>query len=46
MDDWMDGRMNDETDGWNDASWRPLLYVIWLFNDNNYSKFNISHTLG
>jgi hypothetical protein len=20
--------MNDETDGWSDASWRPLLYVM------------------
>jgi len=28
MDDWMDGRMNDETDGWNDASRHPLPYVI------------------
>ncbi len=28
MDDWTNGRMDDETDGWNDASQRPLLYVI------------------
>jgi len=28
MDDQMDGRMDDGTDGWNDASRRPLLYVI------------------
>ncbi len=25
---WMDDRMNDGKDGWNYASWRPLLYVI------------------
>jgi len=24
----MDGQMDDDTDGWNDASQRPLLYVI------------------
>jgi hypothetical protein len=24
----MDGQVNDETDGWNDASRRPLLYVM------------------
>jgi hypothetical protein len=24
----MTGRMDDRTDGWNDASRRPLLYVI------------------
>jgi len=28
MDDRTDGRMDDETDGWNDASWRPVLYNI------------------
>jgi hypothetical protein len=28
MDDQIDGRMDDETNGWNDASRRPLLYVI------------------
>jgi hypothetical protein len=31
MTRWMDGtdgRMDDETDGWNDASWRPVLYNI------------------
>ncbi len=28
MNDQMDGRMDDETDEWNDASWHPLLYVI------------------
>ncbi len=27
MDDRTDGRMDDGTDGWNDASRRPLLYV-------------------
>jgi hypothetical protein len=24
----MDGQIDDETNGWNDASRRPLLYVI------------------
>jgi len=28
MDDRTNGRINDETDGWNDASRSPLLYVI------------------
>jgi len=28
MDDRTDGQMDDETDGWNDASGRPLLYVM------------------
>jgi hypothetical protein len=28
MDDQMDGQMDDETYGWNDASQCPLLYVI------------------
>ncbi len=30
MDDQTDEQMDDETDGCNDASRRPLLYVIWL----------------
>jgi hypothetical protein len=29
MDDRTDERMDDGTDGWNDASRRPLLYVKW-----------------
>jgi len=31
MNDRTNGQMDDETYGWNDVSWRPLLYVIiWL----------------
>jgi len=30
-DEWMIGWIDDETDGWNDASRRPLLYVMILF---------------
>jgi len=32
MDEWMD----DGTDGWNDASRRPLLYVIILYEMNGW----------
>jgi len=36
MDDWMDEQMDDRTDGWNDASRRPLLYVIINVDDAHY----------
>jgi len=46
MDDRTDGQMNDETDGWNDASRRPLLYVMWdliLQILNNSTMYTLIH---
>ncbi len=35
-----DGRMDDETDGWNDASRCPLLYVLRKYVYYAWSKLN------
>jgi hypothetical protein len=39
MDDRTDGRMDDTIDGWNDVSWRPLLYVIIIILQQTWGEF-------
>jgi hypothetical protein len=39
MDDWTDGWMDDGTDEWNDASRRPLLYVMFHYDSHELINF-------